>query len=151
MTYKPPYLILILLTLTVVLSNCGSSVPRNELQNLPALIDIISLNLTDGNLKARVSHRNNLTRKNNQFNCQIALKDFNTIKFKDIKLPDLTNYAVETVDIKLPSTELPAIKSSTDELSYVLDCYLFSDNFREEHIIKKATLYKVPGSLAEFR
>ena len=72
--------LIILLTVTFILSSCGSSVPRNELQNLPALIEIMSIDLADGDLKLRVSHRNNLTRNNNQLNCQLALKDFTPIK-----------------------------------------------------------------------
>ncbi len=143
--------IIILFTIILILVSCGSSVPRNELQNLPALIEIMGVDLADGKLKLRVSHRNNLTRKNNQISCQLALKDFTPIKFNNIALPDLTNYAVETLDVNLSPTDLPAVNQSHKEMPYVLDCYLFSDNFREEHLIKKSTLFRVPGSKADYR
>jgi len=133
------------------MSSCGTSVPRNELQNLPVLIEIMGINLSNGELKVRISHRNNLTRKNNQLSCQLALKDLTPIKFNQIPLPDLTNYAVETVDIKLPPLDLPAANKRSKELPYVLDCHLFSENFRQEHVIKKSTLFRVPGSVADYR
>ena len=143
--------LIILFTFSLILSSCGSSVPRNELQNLPALIEIMGINLANGDLRVRISHRNNLTRENNQLSCQLALKDFTAIKFSKIPLPDLTNYAVETIDIKLSPADFPAASLGHKEMSYVLDCYLFSANFREEHLIKKSTLFRVPGSQAEYR
>ena len=143
--------LIIIITTCLVLSSCGSSVPRNELQNLPSLIEIMGIDLADGELKIRISHRNRLTRKNNQLSCQLALKDYTPIKFNQIQLPDLTNYAVETIDIKLSTIDLPVVDSEHKQMPYVLDCYLFSETFREEHLIKKSTLFRVPGSTAEYR
>jgi len=140
-----------LFTVIILVSSCGSSVPRNELQNLPSLIEIMGINLTAGDLKIRVSHRNNLTRINNKLNCQLALKDFTPIKISELPLPDLTNYAVETVDIKLSPADLSPANQSSDEIPYVLDCYLFSENFSEEHLIKKSTFFRVPGTEADYR
>lgn len=137
--------------LIITLNSCSTSISRNELQNLPSLIDITGIDLTDGQLKIRVSHRNNKTRLNSKLSCQLALKDHKPIKFKQLPLPDLTNYAVETIDYTFPEDEIPSMAQSNSKLPYVLDCYLFSDNFREEHLIKKATLYKVPGSQGKFR
>ena len=140
-----------LFTISILVSSCSSSVPRNELQNLPSLIEIMGINLSDGDLKVRISHRNNLTRINNKLSCQLALKDFTPIKFNELPLPDLTNYAVETMDIKLSTADLPPVNKSSSEMPYVLDCYLFSENFREEHLIKKSTFFRVPGTEAEYR
>jgi hypothetical protein len=143
--------IIIITILSLLLSSCGSSIPRNELQNLPSLIEIMAINMDSGELRVRVSHRNNLTKKNNQISCQLALKDLSPIKFNEISLPDLTNYATETVSIMLPQSDLPTVTTRNKEMPYVLDCYLFSENFREEHLIKKSTLFKVPGTNAEYR
>lgn len=151
MTNKNSIRLLALCITSFLLSSCTSSVPRSELQNLPSLIEIKGVNLIDGDLKIRVSHRNNLTRKNNQLSCQLALKDFMPFKFNKIPLPDLTNYAVETIDIKLPAVDLPPVNKMTKDMPYVLDCFLFSQNFREEHLIKKSTLFRVPGSQADYR
>ena len=140
----------LLLLITFVLSSC-TSVPRNELRNLPSLIEIKSINFTNGLLQLRISHRNSLTRENNQLSCQLTLKNFPPIKFNRISLPDLTNYAIETIDINLTPDKLPSIDQAQKSISYVLDCYMFSENFQEEHIIKKSILFQVPGIKAEFR
>lgn len=136
---------------TFVILGCTSSVPHSELQDLPSLIEIKNINLNNGQLELRVSHRNKETRMNNQLSCQLALKDFPPIKFNEIPLPDLTNYAVETVGINLSSENLPKTKTVNKTLPYVLDCYLFSSNFREERSIKRSTLYPVPGNQAVYR
>lgn len=151
MKIKHNLLLFSLCVSSLILTGCGTSVPRNELQNLPALIEIMAINLVDGKLKVRVSHRNNMTRENNQLSCQLALKDYKPIEFNQIPLPNLTNYAIETVNIRLPLSDLPKSITNVKELPYVLDCYLFSDNFKEERLIKKSTLFQVPGSLADYR
>ena len=141
----------LLLTSIIILSSCTSSAPRNELQNLPTLVEIIGINLSDGKTKVRVSHRNNVTRENSQLSCQLTLKDFKPIQFNKISLPDMTNFAVETTTITLPKDKLPALSKNNNQMPYALDCQLFSDNFRDEHLIKKAILYPVPGTHGEFR
>lgn len=143
-----------LLTLPIITSfmiGCTSSVPHNEFQNLPSVIEIKHINLNNGQLELRVSHRNKETRVNNQISCQLAFKDFPPLTFDEVAIPDLTNYAIETVDINLPPKSLPKINKEIKALPYVLDCYLFSSNFREEHSINKSTLYPVPGNHAVYR
>lgn len=140
-----------LLLLAIVLMASCSSAPRTELHNLPSMVEIVSLNLSETHIKIRVSHRNRHTRKNNQLSCQLAIKDHEVIEFNAIPIPDLTTYAVETVNINLSSNELPDSLSDDDELPYALDCFLFSENFRKEHVIKTATLFSVPGTTGEYR
>jgi len=142
---------LLSILITVFILNSCTSVPRSELQNLPSLIEIKSINFEDGLMQVRISHRNNSTKKNNLLSCQLAFKNFAPIAFNQIPLPDLTNYAVEIIDIKLSSIDLPAVDQVGKEMSYVLDCFVFSENYREEHIIKKSILFLVPGSEAEYR
>ncbi len=149
---KTNYLHITLITFCfITLQACGPSIPRTELSDLPPLIEIVSLNLSEQQLKLRVSHRNKITRKDNQLSCQLALKDFIPIKFNRVTLPDMTTYAKETIDIKLDQTNLPKVDKQQKGLPYVLDCYIFSENFRDEQIIKKASLFKVPGISGEYR
>lgn len=139
------------LALVLSLSGCGSSVPRKDLQNLPSLIEIISLDFNDNKLKLRISHRNKTAREGNQLSCQLALKDFKALKMNAINLPDLTNYATETVTINIPLHELSLSPAAHRELPYVLDCFLFSTNFRKEQVIKKAVVYQTPGAPGIYR
>ncbi len=142
----------IALTMLLTFSLVGcTSVPKTELQNLPSMVEIVMLNLADAQLKVRVSHRNRTTRENNQLSCKLAIKDHPSVEFNAIPIPDLTTYAVETVEISLADQTLPAADNNHGDLPYVLDCFLFSENFRNEHLVKKATLYPVPGTKAEFR
>lgn len=139
------------LILTSLLSGCGPSIPRTELHDLPPLIEIVALDFNSKQLKARITHRNKNTRENNQLSCQLALKDFEAIRFDSITVPNLTTYAKETVNIDLSDSQFPQLNQLSKELPYVLDCFLFSENFRKEQVIKKATLFQVPGSEYEFR
>ncbi|MGJ8663446.1 MAG: hypothetical protein ACSHWU_07340 [Marinicella sp.] len=141
------FIIISSLTLTM---GC-TSVPKTELQNLPSLIEIIVLDLSQPALNIRVSHRNKTPRLSNKLNCQLAIKDQSPIKFNGISVPDLSTFATETLRVNITQNELPVIPEKQKELPYVLDCYLESENFRTEHIIKKATLFRVPGRLNEFR
>lgn len=142
---------LLIYSLAFTLVACGSSVPRKDLQNLPSLIEIVALDFEHNKLKLRISHRNKTARVDNQLSCQLAIKDFKPVKVSAINLPDLTNYATETIttDIALDALALDTAKHK--ELPYVLDCFLFSSNFRKEHIIKKAITYQTPGEPAVYR
>lgn len=140
---------LTLLALSLV--SCAGSVPRRDLQNLPSLIEIVAVNFSQQALKIRVSHRNKTARTGNQLSCQLAIKDSTAIQFNEIPVPDLTTYAVETLDINLPSSQHDFLNEQSRELPYVLDCFLFSENFRKEHLIKKATLFLVPGTENTYR
>ncbi|WP_223789689.1 hypothetical protein [Marinicella meishanensis] len=141
-----------LILTALVLSTAGcNSVPRTELQNLPSLIEIVSFQVPEAQLKLRLSHRNKSTRENNQLSCQLAIKDQPAFAFNAIPVPDMTTYAVETLDIDLRDQTMPAIVPGSAELPYVLDCFLFSENFRTEQIVKRAILYLVPGSNDEYR
>lgn len=139
------------LLLGLLLTAGCSSVPRSELQNLPSLIEIVAFQVSEAQLKLRLSHRNKTTRKSNQLSCQLAIKDQPAFAFNAIPVPDMTNYAVETIDIDLHDQTMPVIAKGAAELPYVLDCFLFSENFRTEQILKRATLYLVPGSDHEYR
>ncbi len=140
----------LLILLSLALSNC-TPVPKTELHNLPSLIEIVMLDLSSEQLKVRLSHRNRLTRENNQLSCQLAIKERQAIEFNGIPIPDLTTYAVETIDISLINKNLPKAGEKYKQLPYVLDCFLFSENFRKEHVIKKSILYPVPGTKHEYR
>ncbi|MCB1583399.1 MAG: hypothetical protein R3E90_14020 [Marinicella sp.] len=146
--YSIIFTIVICLTL---LAACGSSVPRKELQNLPSLIEIIALDFNQNKLKLRVSHRNSTAREGNQLSCQLALKDFSPLKVTAINLPDLTNYATETITSEISLNQLTLDPQTHSNLPYVLDCFLFSSNFRKEHIIKKAVVYQTPGAPGIYR
>ncbi len=135
----------------LALLSCGPGVPRKDLQNLPSLIEIIAINFDQNELKIRVSHRHKTTREGNQLSCQLAIKDYSPITFNEIPVPNLTTYAVETLDISLASDNQDFATEKNHELPYVLDCFLFSDNFRKEHLINKATLYRVPGTINTYR
>lgn len=143
----------LLLPLLIILlaSGCGPTIPKSELHDLPPLMEIVSLNLNEKQLKLRLTHRNKRIRQNNQLSCQLALKDFTPVRFNQVQLPDLTHYAKETITINIDQKGQLNIKAEPKELAYVLDCYLYSENFRDEQIIKKSTLYKVPGTNDEYR
>lgn len=141
----------ITLTLILLLVGCASSVPRTELQDLRPLVEIVAFDISQQNLKLRVTHRNKTTRENNQLNCQLAIKDLSAIQFDQVTLPDLTNYAKETIDIKWVKPVNFVLSNHPSELPYVLDCYLYAENFRDERVIKKGSLYKVPGTSGEYR
>jgi hypothetical protein len=134
-----------------MLTACGSPVPRKDMQNLPSLIEIVALNLKENSIKLRVSHRNRATRENNQLSCQLAIKDFEPIQLTAIVLPDLTNYATETIETNIAIQQFGQSLQSHQELAYVLDCFLFSSNFRKEHIIKKSFVYQTPGERHLYR
>ena len=135
----------------LILTACSSRVPRKDLQNLPSLIEIKALDFAQNTISLRVSHRNRATREDNQLSCQLSIKDHQTVQFSGLNLPDLTTYAVETVtaDLQLQSLEINTKQSN--ELSYALDCFLFSSNFRTEQIINKAIVYRVPGEPDTYR
>ncbi len=137
--------------LTLSLLSCTGSVPRRDLQNLPSLVEIVAVNFNQQDLKIRVSHRNKTARVGNQLSCQLAIKDSKPLQFNEIPVPDLTTYAVETLDIKLPTGQQAFLRENNKELPYVLDCFLFSENFRKEHLIKKASLFLVPGTENTYR
>lgn len=139
------------LILTFMLSSCGPTIPRSELHDLSPLMEVVNLNLNDKQLKLRITHRNKRVREANQLSCQLAIKDNAPVRFKRIQLPDLTHYAKETISIQLEPNSLIKINKNIKELPYVLDCFLYSENFRDEQIIKKANLYKVPGTISEYR
>ncbi|MCX7552976.1 hypothetical protein OS175_03720 [Marinicella sp. S1101] len=146
-----PFIAAVFLTLVLFLAACGSRVPRSELQDLRPLVEIVAFDISLQNLKLRISHRNKTTRENNQLNCQLAIKDLSAIQFEQVALPDLTNYAKETIDINWEKPANFALSNQPSELPYVLDCYLYAENFRDERVIKKGSLYKVPGTSGEYR
>jgi len=141
---------LCLFTLLFVLSSCGSRLPRKDLQNLPTLIEIISLNLKTKSIKLRVSHRNRDTRENNQLSCQLTIEGLHNIEITNVAIPDLGAYAIETIEATITSESLN-INTLQKSLPYVLDCYLTSDNFKNEQVIKKAIIYQIPGQTASYR
>jgi len=126
-------------------------VPRTELQDLPSLVEIVAFNVPQAQLKLRLSHRNKDTRENNQLSCQMAIKDQPAFDFSAIPVPDMTTYAVETIDIDLSGQTMPSGIDGADQLPYVLDCFLFSANFRTEQIVKRGSLFLIPGSENEYR
>jgi len=142
---------LILLSSCLLITACGNPVPRKDLQNLPTLIQIIQLDLAENEARVRISHRNRTTREGNQLSCQLAIKDQPAIQANAINLPDLTTFATETVVLPLPLTQLQLDADDQSELPYVLDCFLFSSNFRKEQIITRASLFPVPGTTQQYR
>ena len=135
---------------TGLITGCAGSIPRNELQNLPSLIEVVLLDVADAQLKVRLTHRNNTPREDIKLSCQLALKDFQAIEFKPIDVPNMTSYATETLDLTTALTAMPPLDKEAN-IPYVLDCYLFSSNFKREHLIKRSTLFKVPGTTNQFR
>lgn len=131
---------------TSLLTACGSSVPRKDMQNLPSLLEVVALDFENNSIKLRISHRNSTTREDNQLSCQLAIKDFKPIKINALNLPDLTNYATETLEFKITLQQLGLSTEKYEELPYVLDCFLFSTNFKKEHIIQKSVVYQTPGA-----
>ena len=125
---------------TGLITGCAGSIPRNELQNLPSLIEVVLLDVADAQLKVRLTHRNNTPREDIKLSCQLALKDFQAIEFKPIDVPNMTTAL----------TAMPTLDKEAN-IPYVLDCYLFSSNFKREHLIKRSTLFKVPGTTNQFR
>jgi hypothetical protein len=137
--------------LIILLSGCGNPAPRQELQNLPSLIQVIRLDFSDNLVRLRVSHRNRTPREGNQLSCQLAIRDQPAIQANAVNLPDLTTYATETITLPMNLTQLDIDHDRVTELPYVLDCHLFSSNFRKEHVITRASLYPVPGSKNSYR
>jgi hypothetical protein len=142
---------LFVLISVLLITACGSPVPRKDLQNLPTLVQIIQLDLAQNEARVRISHRNRTTREDNQLSCQLAIKDQPAIQANAIDLPDLTSYATETIVLPLPLTQLQLTADDQSEMPYVLDCFLFSSNFRKEQIITRTSLFRVPGSTQKYR
>ena len=140
----------LVVVLSFLITACSGSVPRNELQNLPSLVEVVLLDVADARLKVRLTHRNNTPREDIKLSCQLALKDFNAIEFKPIDVPNMTSYATETLDLITDMAAIPAVYNAAN-IPYVLDCFLFSSNFKREHLIKRSTLFKVPGTNNQFR
>ncbi len=140
-----------IILMALMISGCGPSIPRNELHDLPPLMEIVALNVSEMELKLRITHRNKRVRESNQLSCQLALKDFKPIQFDQIPLPNLTHYAKETLTVDINQNSEINFDSKLKELPYVLDCFLHSENFRNEQIVKKSILYQVPGSNYEYR
>ena len=143
--------IICIVSCLLLMAGCGNPVPRKDLQNLPTLIQIIQLDLQQNEARIRLSHRNRIPRKDNQLSCQLAIKDQPAIQANAISLPDLTTFATETITLPLPLSELQLEPGDQAELPYVLDCFLFSSNFRKEQVITRATLYPVPGTQLQYR
>ncbi|MFC3194560.1 hypothetical protein ACFODZ_09960 [Marinicella sediminis] len=141
----------LIITTSLVLAACGQRAPRKDLSNLPSLIQIISLDFRQNEVRLRVSHRNRATRMDNQLSCQLAIKDQQAIQINSMTLPDLTTYATETITTQLPLSSLNMDHDDGNELPYVLDCFLFSSNFRKEQVITRASLYPVPGNNGTYR
>ena len=139
----------LLLTLTF-LTACAPSIPRSELQNLPPLVEIISLDLQDKKITLRVSNRNTTTRKNNVLSCDINIVKLNPIKIESITIPDLTNYAKETINIDL-SSSIGSEHQLSPSMNYELDCQVSSEKFQNVQILKQGKLFKIPGTIAEYR
>ncbi|TDR23199.1 hypothetical protein [Marinicella litoralis] len=137
--------------LLLLLTACGTPNTRKDLQNLPSLIEIVALDLNQQTIKLRISHRNQSPRLDNQLSCQLAVKDFAPITLQALKIPDLTTFATETVQSTFKSTQLNASLKQYKALPYVLDCFLFSSTFMKEHIISKATIYRIPGEQNSYR
>ncbi len=151
MNKRHTYLSITLISGLIILANCSSSVTRKDIQNLPPLVEIVVLDVAQNTLKLRVSHRHQISRKDNKLSCQLAIQDLAPLKIQQTPLPDLTTFATETTDISINTTALSESGKLNKELPYVLDCFLFSENFRKEQVLKKGVLYKVPGSLAAYR
>jgi hypothetical protein len=134
-----------------MLSACGSSIPRKDLQNLPTLVEIMALDFNTNTVKLRVSHRNRTTREQNQLSCQLAINNQAAVQLTNVSIPDLTTYAVETVEIPIDLSQTLITNEQPKELPYVLDCFLTSINFRKEQIVSKATVYQIPGETHIFR
>ncbi len=135
----------------LILNACGAPNPRKDLQNLPSLIEIVALDFEQQSIKLRISHRNRSPRKENQLRCQLAIKDLPSIKLQSITVPDLTTFATETVQSKFAVQPLNLNLKQNQALPYVLDCFLFSSTFSKEHIISKATIYRIPGDKNRYR
>jgi len=135
----------------LLLSSCGTPIPRNDLQNLPSLIEIIELNIKQQTINLRISHRNRSPKTENHLSCELSIQDQPSIKLTSIPIPDLTTYATETVQLKFES-EPPAVNFGLhNALPYELDCLLSSNTFGKEHIVSKATIYPIPGKENSYR
>lgn len=143
--HNPRNSVITLIFITAMLSACGAPNFRTDLQNLPSLVEIVALDFKNNSIKLRVSHRNKTTREGNQLSCQLAIKDYAPISINALNLPNLTNYATETVESQIPLEQLKVALDQHSELPYVLDCFLFSTNFRKEQVIKKSIIYATPG------
>lgn len=135
----------------IAITACGAPNPRKDLQNLPSLIEIVALDFNQQVIKLRVSHRNRSAREDNLLSCQLAIKDMSPIKLPTINLPDLTTFATETVQSNFTAGPMNLNLKQNQTLPYVLDCYLTSSTFSREHIISKATIYRIPGEENSYR